>query len=89
LTLRQSILIAAGKEIVITALKLFIMKLFLIAAAITGVLTSCGNSSNTADASSDTSVTQYRGVENVNGNIPDTAATGAEPNTNYHQDSAK
>lgn len=50
---------------------------------------SCGNNSESADASADTSVTQFRGVENVNGNIPDTAATGAEPNTNYHQDSAR
>lgn len=51
---------------------------------------SCGNSSNTdtTETGTDTSATQYRGVENVNGNIPDTAATGAEPNTNYHSDSA-
>lgn len=66
------------------------MKQLLTAAIITAALVSCGNSgSNTADVDSDTSVTQYRGVENVNGNIPDTTATGAEPNTNYHQDSAK
>lgn len=55
------------------------------------LLTSCGNNggNDTGDASSDTAVTQYRGVENVNGNIPDTIATGAEPNTNYHTDSSK
>lgn len=55
------------------------------------LLASCGNNggSDTTDASSDTSVTQYRGVENVNGNIPDTTTTGAEPNTNYHSDSAR
>ncbi|OLY91292.1 hypothetical protein SAMN05444008_112178 [Cnuella takakiae] len=65
-----------------------ICSLLLIAA----LATSCGNSnnsSNTDSATNDTSVTQYRGVENVNGNIPDTAATGAEPNTNYHSDSAQ
>lgn len=64
------------------------MKLLLTAALLTGILTSCGNSSSTADTGNDTTATQYRGVENVNGNIPDTAATGAEPSTNYHQDSA-
>lgn len=55
---------------------------------IAAIFAGCGNNSQPADTSSDTSVTQFRGVENVNGNIPDTAATGAEPNTNYHQDSA-
>lgn len=58
---------------------------------IAAMATSCGNdnSSDTGSTTNDTSVTQYRGVENVNGNIPDTAATGAEPNTNYHSDSAQ
>lgn len=46
---------------------------------------SCGN--NDADEvevnDNDTTFTDYRGVENVNGNIPDTIATGAEPQTNY------
>lgn len=64
------------------------MKQLLIAAACVALMASCGNSSDTTDTGSDTTVTQFRGVENVNGNIPDTGATGAEPSTNYHQDSA-
>lgn len=50
-------------------------------------LASCNNSqeSSVTDAS-DSTGTEYRGVENVNGNIPDTVGTGAEPMTNYGSD---
>ena len=44
-------------------------------------LFSCGNNNDGqgADTSSDTTRTDVGGVENVNGNIPDTTATGATP----------
>lgn len=48
---------------------------------------SCNNNSETSGTeASDTTTTEYRGVENVNGNIPDTISTGAEPQTNYGSD---
>lgn len=55
------------------------------------MLTACNNNGegSAAGTSPDSPSTQFRGVENVNGNIPDTAATGAEPEANYHSDSAK
>ncbi len=53
------------------------------------LLAACGNDATTTDATSDSANTTIRGVENVNGNIPDTAATGAQPNANMHTDSAQ
>ena len=48
---------------------------------------SCNNHSETSETDvTDTTTTEYRGVENVNGNIPDTMSTGAEPQTNYGSD---
>ena len=45
------------------------------------------NSSNNEVDNTDTTGTEYRGVENVNGGIPDTMSTGAEPMKNYGSDS--
>lgn len=51
---------------------------------------SCNNNSETSGTdASDTTTTEYRGVENVNGNIPDTMSTGAEPQTNYGSDTTE
>lgn len=56
---------------------------------------SCNNNGNGNDNTStsdteapDSPTTQYRGVENVIGNIPDTINTGAEPQSNYGSDTA-
>ncbi|HVG13759.1 MAG TPA: hypothetical protein VM935_02325 [Chitinophagaceae bacterium] len=47
---------------------------------LTIVLISCGNDSDSAGGASDsTGQTEIGGVENVNGNIPDTTATGGTP----------
>lgn len=54
------------------------MKLFFAMALLIGLF-SCGNNSQDADSSSDTTRTDVGGIENVNGNIPDTTATGATP----------
>lgn len=75
--------------------KTVFMKKMLIAALAFTLLAACGNnaannSEGTASGNSpDSPATQFRGIENVNGNIPDSAATGAEPNANYHTDSAQ
>jgi hypothetical protein len=59
----------------------------LLIAALLLLILSCNNNSNNSEAgASDTTGTEYRGVENVNGNIPDTMSTGAEPMTNYGAD---
>lgn len=48
----------------------------------------CNNDGADSNANAtDSTTTEYRGVENVNGNIPDTMNTGAEPTTNYGLDS--
>ncbi|MCU7550524.1 hypothetical protein OCK74_15505 [Chitinophagaceae bacterium LB-8] len=50
---------------------------------------SCNNNGKGSETSgTDTTTTEYRGVENVNGNIPDTINTGAEPTTDYGSDTA-
>jgi hypothetical protein len=55
--------------------------------AIIVIAASCNNNSDRSEAdATDTTTTEYRGVENVNGNIPDTVNTGAEPITNYGSD---
>jgi hypothetical protein len=60
------------------------------AAVILLTMAACNNNSegSASGSSPDSPTTQYRGVENVNGNIPDTIATGAEPGANFHSDSA-
>lgn len=67
------------------------MKKILTVFAAALLLAACGNNNEGADAGNapESPTTPYTGVENVNGNIPDTAATGAEPNTNMHSDSAQ
>jgi hypothetical protein len=43
-------------------------------------LLSCGNNADTGDSNTDSGAqTEIGGVENVNGNIPDTTATGGTP----------
>jgi hypothetical protein len=55
--------------------------------AIIIIAASCNNNGDRSEAdATDTTTTEYRGVENVNGNIPDTINTGAEPMTNYGSD---
>jgi hypothetical protein len=55
--------------------------------AITILAASCNNSQESIETdATDSTTTEYRGVENVNGNIPDTVSTGAEPMTNYGSD---
>ena len=62
-----------------TLLKLSIMKRLFAMALLVGLF-SCGNNEGQgADASADTARTDIGRVENVNGNIPDTTATGATP----------
>jgi hypothetical protein len=59
----------------------------LLIAAFLLLTVSCNSNSGSSEAdASDTTGTEYRGVENVNGNIPDTMSTGAEPMTNYGSD---
>ena len=48
-------------------------------------LVSCNNNSNDEANSNDSTTTEIGGVENVNGNIPDTAAMGATPNSGDNQ----
>ena len=51
------------------------------------IIASCNNNSDMGETdATDSTATEYRGVENVNGNIPDTINTGAEPMTNYGSD---
>lgn len=65
------------------------MKQISLALAAMMLLSACGNDATTTDAGTDSAGATIRGVENVNGNIPDTAATGAEPSTHMHTDSAQ
>ena len=62
--------------------KLLIMKRLIAMALLVGLF-SCGDSNDGqgGDTTSDTARTDVGGVENVNGNIPDTTATGATPHT--------
>ena len=61
------------------------MKKSLFIALAIAALTSCNSNSGgtggttAKDVESDTQSKDFRGVENVNGNIPDTQATGATP----------
>lgn len=68
------------------------MKKLVTAAILVMFGAACNNNDASGSASGtnpDSPTTQYRGVENVNGNIPDTIATGAEPNANFHSDSSR
>ena len=53
----------------------------LLAAAFVICFISCNSNSNDTSSTTDTSTTEIGGVENVNGNIPDTSAMGATPNS--------
>ena len=48
-------------------------------------ITSCNSNSNDNTSATDSTTTEVGGVENVNGNIPDTAAMGATPNSGDNQ----
>ena len=48
-------------------------------------ITSCNSNSNDNASATDSTTTEVGGVENVNGNIPDTAAMGATPNSGDNQ----
>jgi hypothetical protein len=48
-------------------------------------ITSCNSNSNDNASATDTTTTEIGGVQNVNGNIPDTAAMGATPNSRDNQ----
>ena len=56
------------------------MKRLFSAAFLISLLISCNNSNETS-TTTDTTTSDIAGVENVNGNIPDTAAGGATPNS--------
>ena len=45
----------------------------------------CNSSSNEETTSTDSTTTEIGGVENVNGNIPDTTTMGATPNSENNQ----
>ena len=66
------------------------MKKLLFIAAITAFSVGCNNDGNNEandNNDDDTGSTMMRGVENVNGNIPDTMSLGAEPINNTDRDS--
>ena len=48
-------------------------------------LVSCNGNNNENSSTTDSTTTEVGGVENVNGNIPDTAAMGATPNSGNNQ----
>ena len=60
------------------------MKKF-IAVALTIGFISCNSSSNESTGSTDSTTTEIGGVQNVNGNIPDTTSMGATPNSPGNQ----
>jgi hypothetical protein len=62
------------------------MERLLIAAFLFLAVSCTSNSGNNEDETTEATGTEHRGVENVNGNIPDTISTGAEPMTNYGSD---
>lgn len=45
----------------------------------------CNGNSNETSTTSDTTTSEVGGVENVNGNIPDTTSMGATPNSGDNQ----
>lgn len=61
------------------------MKKFIAVALVIGCI-SC-NSSNNETGSSDSTTTGIGGVQNVNGNIPDTTSMSASPDHQPHVDS--
>ena len=60
------------------------IKFFITAALLIG-LVSCNSDSNAEANSNDSTTTEIGGVENVNGNIPDTSAMGATPSSGSNQ----
>jgi hypothetical protein len=48
-------------------------------------ITSCNSTGNDDTSATDSTTTEVGGVENVNGNIPDTTAMGATPNSGDNQ----
>lgn len=62
------------------------MAKFLLMVLFTGALLSCNNDGGSDEVNveynPDSPATQYRGIQNVNGNIPDSNAYGAEPRAN-------
>jgi hypothetical protein len=48
-------------------------------------IASCNNNSKEDTSATDSTTTEIGGVQNVNGNIPDTAAMGATPNSGDNQ----
>ncbi len=63
------------------------MKKAVMASFVFVTLLSCGNSGNNNNGSTtgtnDSGYNDIRGVENLNGNIPDTTATGATPHSDH------
>ena len=55
------------------------MKKMILASIVVMSIVSCGNQGNKDSSTTNDSYNSTRGVENVNGNIPDTEATGALP----------
>ena len=60
------------------------MKKYIAAALLIG-FTSCNSSTNENTTSTDSTTTEIGGVQNVNGNIPDTTSMGATPNSSNNQ----
>ena len=56
------------------------MKKIIAAALVIGFI-SCNSNSNETTTTTDSTTTDIGGVENVNGNIPDTTTGGATPNS--------
>jgi hypothetical protein len=56
-----------------------------IAASLVIFLFGCNSNNNEETTSNDSATTEVGGVENVNGNIPDTASMGATPNSGDNQ----
>ena len=48
-------------------------------------LVSCNSNNNENSSTTDSTTTEIGGVENVNGNIPDTTSMGATPNSGNNQ----
>lgn len=60
--------------------KTLIMKKFFSAVLFISFI-SCNSNSNETTSTTDSSATEIGGVENVNGNVPDTTSGGATPNS--------
>ena len=60
------------------------IKKFVTVALLIG-LVSCNSNSSEESTTNDSTTSEIGGVENVNGNIPDTASMGATPNSENNQ----